>query len=266
VTVVQANGIGVHVAQLASTAPGPLASTIVMLHGMAQDSLASWYFTLAQPLHLAGARVVMYDLRGHGRSERPATGYRLEDFIDDLGSVLDGLGVAEPVYLLGNSFGGTIAFSYAIRHPERVAGIVAIESAPPTDGWMRRVVRRLESAARHLPAHPVPADQARRPAARAARDILVNTTLVRDIAASRLPSEAQIASIRCPVLCLYGGDSQVAQFAPGVRDRLPQAQTVIVPGGRHSMLIDQPARIHRLVSSWLAQHQPAESGSTRDRS
>ena len=124
--------------------------TIVCIHGILIDSLASYYFTLAKALRDAGFRVLMYDLRGHGNTERPPTGYQLDDFVDDLAALLDSLGVTEPVYLLGNSFGGTIAYGFAERHPHRAAGVVSIESEPATAQWSAKMTANLHRAATQL--------------------------------------------------------------------------------------------------------------------
>jgi pimeloyl-ACP methyl ester carboxylesterase len=199
----------------------------------------------------------MYDLRGHGHSERPPTGYHLDNFVDDLEALLAELAIYRPVYLFGNSFGGTIAFSYATRYPQRVAALATIESAPPTEGWIKRVILRLEGAADFLPREhaltQIGANRGQRAARRAhaVREVLSATTLVHDISASRLPGHDQIAGISCPVLCVYGGDSGVATLAPVVRRLLPQARTVVLPGQRHSILIDQPELIRELILSWL---------------
>ena len=102
---------------------------VVFLHGLIMDNLSSWYYTVA-PAVATTTEVVCYDLRGHGRSERPPSGYRLEDAVDDLFGVVDALGIEGPVHLVGNSFGGTIAIAAALWQPERVAGLGLIEAHP----------------------------------------------------------------------------------------------------------------------------------------
>ncbi|WP_326563343.1 alpha/beta fold hydrolase [Micromonospora sp. NBC_01796] len=239
-------------------------ATLVMIHGMASDSLASWYFTVAKPLADAGLRVLMYDLRGHGHSERPPTGYALDDFVDDLSAMLTELDVAGPVHLLGNSFGGTIAFAYAVHHPDRVASVTAIESSPPTRAWMARVARRLDRAANLLPRPEalaqISAGRGERVArrARATGEMLVTTTLARDLPASALPSSAQISAIGVPVLCLYGANSAVVELAPAVVRLLPQTRTVVLPGEKHTVLIDRPEAVRRLVLAWLREECAVE--------
>ncbi|MDQ1441189.1 MAG: hypothetical protein QOG97_1417, partial [Acidimicrobiaceae bacterium] len=82
---VVANGVRFHVQQL--TPPqGRSAETpaVVFIHGLVMDNLSSFYYTLANPCAAAGADVMLYDLRGHGLSERPPLGYALEDSVDDL--------------------------------------------------------------------------------------------------------------------------------------------------------------------------------------
>ncbi|BCJ68032.1 alpha/beta fold hydrolase [Polymorphospora rubra] len=259
-TLVRANGIIQHVQRLDPHVPratGPV-PTAVLIHGMASDTMASWYFTMAEPLTRAGLPVLLYDLRGHGRSDRPATGYALDDFVGDLAALLAELDVAGPLLLFGNSFGGTIAFGFAARHPERVAGIVAVESAPPTASWMARVGRRLDRVAARLPQDGAVAeiDARRGPTAgrRAAgtRQLLAATSLARELPDSRLPATDRLAAIGCPVLCVYGGRSAVVELLPAVRRLLPQTRAVVLPEEKHSVLVDRPEAVRRPVFAWLA--------------
>ena len=98
---VTANGARFHVQRLepelpeGSPARPPL---IVFVHGLVMDNLSSFYYTLAGPAVSTGARVLLYDLRGHGRSERTPAGYTTLDAAADLLAVLDASGVTEPVF------------------------------------------------------------------------------------------------------------------------------------------------------------------------
>lgn len=259
-SLVLANGVSLHVERLdppgTAAAPGR-APTAVLIHGLAWDTLASWYLTLAYPLAAAGFHVVMYDLRGHGHSERPPRGYALDDFVDDLAALLAALDVTGPVHLLGNSFGGTIAFGYAARCPERVAAIAAVESSPPTEAWLSWMTRQLEEAAGYLPREDALAQIGTERGERAVRwarmmqEVLAATSLGRDLPASRLPAEERLAAIGCPVLCVYGGASRVAELAPGTLRTLPHAGIVTLPGQKHSILVDRPDVVRDIVLPWL---------------
>ncbi|MER7274889.1 alpha/beta fold hydrolase [Dactylosporangium sp. NPDC000244] len=257
---VLANGLSVHVERLAPPEPASgapsTAPTAVLIHGLALDTLASWYLTLAQPLAAAGLDVVMYDLRGHGHTERPAEGYALDDFVDDLAALLAALDITGPVVLLGNSFGGTIAFAYAARHPERVAAIVAVEAVPPIAVWRERMPRWLSNAVAYLPDDTLAGIDGRGGLgrrARSIREVITGTSLMRDVPASRISPDEHIAAIGCPVLCVYGGAATVGDLAPDVRRLLPQARIVIVPGQRHTVLVDEPDSVRDIVLPWLLQ-------------
>jgi pimeloyl-ACP methyl ester carboxylesterase len=249
-TVVQANGIALHVQEIPPV--GPQTGTAVLIHGMAGDNMASWYLTLAHPLAGAGMRVLLYDLRGHGRSERPATGYALDDFVDDLASLVDGWGVDGPIHLFGNSFGGTVAFGYAARCPERVAGIVAIDSAAPTAAWFGRMARRLGQAATFQGAG------GRR--LRDIRGLLADTSLSDELPTSPLPDPSAFAAVTCPVLCLYGGNSQVHQLAAQTERLLPQTRSVVLDGAKHNLLVDRTGQVAEHVLPWLRETQMCREG------
>ncbi|MDH6115076.1 pimeloyl-ACP methyl ester carboxylesterase [Kitasatospora sp. MAP12-15] len=262
-----------HVQRLGPRDGRPPAATAVLLHGLLTDSLASYYFTLAPALAAAGVEVLMYDHRGHGRSGRPATGYRLEHFTDDLEALLDRLELTGPLHLLGNSFGGTVAFSLAARRPEQVASILAIESEPASPAWAVKLDGILREAERHLVAEESLAWVAQHRGAHTARlarsagTLLVGTTLARDIPASRLPSPDELRAIRCPVLAVYGTRSDLAPQAAWLEGLLPDCRSTFVPDQEHSVLIEEPETVRRLAFDWLRENGarlvPQAEGSLR---
>ena len=228
----------------------PLA-TVVLVHGLLTDSLASYYFTVAPAFAASGLDVVMYDLRGHGRSGRPQAGYTLDDSVDDLEALLDRLSVTGPVHLVGNSYGGTVAFGYAARHPERAASVSLIESEPATEAWaaklggiLRRVLRELAYNEPDAIAW-ITANRGHNTArlAKGAARLARETTLARDIPASRVLTEDQIGAVRCPVLGVYGGDSDLAELVPWLESALPDCRTVVVPGHEHSVLVEAAGKV-----------------------
>jgi pimeloyl-ACP methyl ester carboxylesterase len=251
-SMVRANGVDLHVEELGP--PGSPAGTAVLIHGMTSDSMASWFLTLAHPLAQAGFRVLLYDLRGHGHSGRPPTGYSLNDFVGDLDALLKDHWKADgPVHLFGNSFGGTIAFSYAAQHPGKVAGIVTIESAPPTGTWFARMARRLARAAETL-GDAEAVVNSRPLMARRVRDasaLLAQTSLGSELPESVLPSPELIAGIDCPVLCLYGAESAVKELIPETERLLPQSRHVVVEGQKHTLLIKAPDQVRAELLPWL---------------
>ncbi|MGH8933851.1 MAG: alpha/beta fold hydrolase [Egibacteraceae bacterium] len=263
-THILANGIDMHVLRM--PAKGVLGAdgrhpTVVLIHGLGPDNLASFYLTLAAPVSSGGVEVIAYDLRGHGRSSRPRTGYRLSDFVADLAELLGALDVPGPVHLVGNSFGGTVAFSYALAHPERVVSLVLIESEPATEPWSRKMSTRFERLSQLE--HPDEIDQltahlgrygAR--AAKVASRTLQATTMARDIPHGPLLSREQVQSVRCPMLMILGGESRFVDRA-ALASLLPRSRTVVVPGHRHRLLVEAPRAVLDLLLPWIAEHDPA---------
>lgn len=258
---VVSNGITQNYELAPPTNGDPNAPTVVCVHGMLVDSLASWYFTTAKPLRDAGYRVLIYDLRGHGNSDRPTSGYSVDAFVDDLAALLDSLDIPEPVYLLGNSFGGTIVYGFAERHPERVIGFATIESEPATAEWSEKMVANLHRAVTGLGRVDATAwiiarygtNLARR--ARRAKKMLDATTFQSDVPASRVLEPQQLASITCPVLAIYGEECDLAVQAPQLRKYMPRYSSVVLPGLDHSVLVDGTAKVLDLLLDWLAEHR-----------
>lgn len=77
--------------------------------------------------------MIALDQRGHGHSD-PADDLPWDAFISDLVAFLDHLQIDGPVVLAGNSLGGTVAFRYAARHPEKVRALIVEESPVVEDG------------------------------------------------------------------------------------------------------------------------------------
>jgi pimeloyl-ACP methyl ester carboxylesterase len=256
-----ANGIRQHVQRMppAAVPPGHGGrAVVVFVHGLGTDSLASCYFTLAGPLADAGVDVVMYDLRGHGRSDRPETGYTVADHVADLAALLRALRVAAPVHLVGNSFGGTVAFSYALRHPDGVASVVLIEAEPATAAWSGKMADLLTRAAAELSRDEALAWISRQHGARTSRlagaagRALRDTTMAGDIPRGPLLSDADVRAVRHPVLAVYGSESDLVPTGVALRDQLAGCTLATIPGQRHSVLVQAPAEVLRLLLPWLA--------------
>ncbi|MEU0663649.1 alpha/beta fold hydrolase [Streptomyces lavendulocolor] len=258
-TMLNTGDVTLHVQRLLPANGCPPVGTAVLVHGLLTDSLASYYFTLAPALAAAGLDVVMYDHRGHGRSERPHSNYGLDTFITDLDNLLTRLQITGPVHLVGNSYGGTVAFGYAARRRDKVASLMLLESEPATEAWankmrslLPRVITELcEDEAQALAKITRHYDARTARLAKAASKLVRETTLLQDIPASHVLTHSQIASVTCPVLSVYGGDGDLAAQAPKLRSLLTDCRTIIVPGHEHSILVEAPKLLRELAVDWL---------------
>lgn len=106
--------------------------TVVLLHGTSANH-AVWEPVVAGMQH--HARVIALDQRGHGRSGKPATGYRGPDFAGDVVTVLDALGI-DRALIAGHSLGARNAWLTGALFPERVSGVLAVDYTP----WVEQSV------------------------------------------------------------------------------------------------------------------------------
>jgi pimeloyl-ACP methyl ester carboxylesterase len=169
------------------------------------------------------------------------------------------------VHLVGNSFGGTIAFGLAAARPDRVASIAVIESEPATETWAVKMAMNLARAK----------DQLVRPEALAwitqkynahttrlakgAARLLHSTSIAEDVPASQVLDTDQIAALRAPVLALYGSESDLAAQAPALESTVDRCRTVIVPDQEHSVLIERTALTLELTLDWVREHANSSS-------
>jgi len=117
---IEANGVSLRYAVEGSGRP------IVLIHEMG-GTLESW--SLLAPLLAVKRRVVRYDTRGAGFSEKIRGVLSVDTMTDDLIALLDGLGITGKVALAGTAVGGAIALHTAARFPDRVVAVVATSPA-----------------------------------------------------------------------------------------------------------------------------------------
>lgn len=109
---------------------------IVLLHGLASSSRI-WDQVAAR---LAPRwRVLAFDQRGHGRSDKPHGGYDFETVVGDLGGGLSALGVERPL-VVGHSWGGNVALDFAVNGRPRPRGLALV------DGGFIELSRRMSWA------------------------------------------------------------------------------------------------------------------------
>ena len=206
---IEANGVSLRYADEGGGKP------VVLIHEMG-GTLESW--GLLAPLLAAKRRVVRYDTRGAGFSEKIRGVLTIDTMTGDLIALLDGLGIKDKVSLVGTAVGGAIALHTAARFPDRVAAVIATSPAtsiPPAnrDAVLARVAKfeaeglRVvvdETAANGYP-EELRADKARFEGFRArwlANDPASFAAVYRMLANMDLGPE--LRSITCPVLVVGG--------------------------------------------------------------
>jgi acylglycerol lipase len=252
----------------------PVRAVVVISHGAGEHS--GRYERPARQLAELGYPVYALDHRGHGRSEgRRALVDRLDNAAADLDLLID-LARREqpdvPLFLLGHSLGGTIALRYALRHQDKLDGLilsgpVAAIELPPAP--VRLAAKALSAALPWMPALGVdPAVVSRDPAEVEAyrSDPLVHhgklpVRTVAEIAAATEAFPGQVASLTLPLLLVHGSEDRLAPVR-GSRMVYERASSLdktleIYDGLFHEVLNELPedrARVLADIIAWLHAH------------
>jgi pimeloyl-ACP methyl ester carboxylesterase len=108
-------------------------STVVFLHEWPQTSYA-WRKVL--PLLNPQLTGVALDLRGVGRSSPAFKGFDKATMAQDVHAALENLGIADPLLVVGHGIGGMVGYALARTHPERLAGLLMVDTLlPGLPGW-----------------------------------------------------------------------------------------------------------------------------------
>ncbi len=247
----QKNGVTLHLQEL-----GEAGSPVVMLHGLLVGCLATWYFTTA-PLLAKTHRVVLYDLRGHGRSERAKSGYDVATMSADLDAVVSELG-SDKVTLVGHSYGAVVALRYALDHPDRVARLAIVERAaaavaPRGAGLVPREEPGRDG--RRAPGRPPGGPRPQRAPSGEARRI---TPFPRagELALRRPAARARLRRRRAPDARLSGAlrlrlAIELSPWSARARARtLPRARLVTIEGG-HFLPVEAPHALGQALVEFL---------------
>lgn len=120
------------------------AQTIVLIHGWTDRH----ELLLPMAKHFQGRyRVLAVDLRGHGQSDKPATGYQIRTLADDVAAICQHIG-ATRYHLVGHSLGGAVALEIAARYPDRVRSVSEIEGVIVVPAAFREGFKPLGEALR----------------------------------------------------------------------------------------------------------------------
>ena len=216
------------------------------------------------------ARVIAYDLRGHGKSAAPSAPYSA---VDDLLGLMDELRVASAT-LIGLSNGARVALDFALSHPERVRAMVLagpgvsgyVSSEPMT--WMEPVIsavragdlgsaaeRWAETPLMHIPGDSAAAARVRALSQdnRAIWGYRTNPEIPLDP-----PAIGRLGKVKVPVLVVSGENDMpnLRRLADSVVEGIPRAKLVVIPGAGHMVNLAAPAEFDAAVRAFLGGLSP----------
>jgi haloalkane dehalogenase len=259
--------------------------TVLMVHG---NPTWSFYFREVVKALSPGFRCIVPDHVGMGLSDRPGDGrykYTLKSRVDDLDRLMERVAPSGPVTLIVHDWGGMIGMSWAVRHPERIKAIVALNTScfrlPPEKafpkgleimrgaltgiplrafGFVRRVVLRSCTAKVTLP--PEVMEGYHEPydgwtASRAVHRFVQDIPLQPGDAAwdTVVDTESKLDRLKdVPMLLTWGMKDWVfdAAFLNGWIARFPKATVKRFPDSGHFLLEDSGAEAVSLIKDFVA--------------
>lgn len=250
----------------------PAGRPVVLIAGF-KAAATSWLYQVPE-LVAAGFRVIAFDRRSHGTSEKPASGHTMKRHGQDLDQLLTTLDLQDAV-LIGGSMGGNVIWSFVEQFgTSRVAGILIVDQTPRMlngDGWpfgfygydasnadsyfatgvpdpgkhgimskgptrIARIMKTL-SADRSNPARTFTAEE---------------LALLGDHA--RADWRASIARAEVPVLFVAGAESEFwpAEHAAAAAALAARGESVVIEKDGHPANIEQPKKFNTAMLDFLA--------------
>ncbi|MDP9995154.1 pimeloyl-ACP methyl ester carboxylesterase [Variovorax boronicumulans] len=238
----------------------------MMLHGWACDS-HDWSWQL--PLFESKYRVVDVDLRGHGRSDAPPTGYTPRDFAADVESLITTQYPGQQFVLVGHSMGGQVAAILGAKRPDLVKAIVSVDGTLGVPLAAQPVYEQLDAALKAgNPGDIIPplfgglysteSDpgiirwQTRRIQGMQAyvlRQSIGPLFLGPDQVAMGPNSEALCRSLKMPVYAMHRSQDRVNTVAPWFT--APKSKSELWQGPGHWIMLDRKDAFNAAVTAWI---------------
>jgi pimeloyl-ACP methyl ester carboxylesterase len=256
---------------------------VVQIHGA---GFGHFNFDPATPELSEHFRVVDYDMRGYGQSDRPVQDYDMEVWADDLAGLMDALEL-DRAHVHGTSMGGMIAIVFAGKYPERTRSVVINCAAAKLGAAGRLIFKNWIDIARLDPDGP---------GSRLLAELITWQALSKrfldeqdDVALAdtiqqilRDSNRIEVFTAACQAMCdmdlrpwlpritspalVLGGDEDIMtpwdQGPDGagqqaIADGIPSAETYVVRGANHSTIFDSTDEHNRVVIDFFRRHSAA---------
>lgn len=238
---------------------------LVFIHGLG-SSTQDWEFQV--PVFSKSFKVITFDLRGHGRSNKPAGPYDVPMYAHDLAGLLLGLDIPA-AHIVGISLGGGVAFEFAINYPAQTKTLTIVNSAPtlgPIEQAKPEIERRVgivQQLGMAAMGQALAAGLFPKPEQSSLRDTFIERWARNDpeayIAATRSMLGwnvmNRLGEIKCPSL-IMSADQDYSPVA--VKEMyiklMPNAQLAVISDSHHATPIEKPEEFNRVLLDFLTQH------------
>jgi pimeloyl-ACP methyl ester carboxylesterase len=265
---------------------------VVLIHGLAAN-MAFWFPGIASTL-AHHYRVIIFDLRGHGRSSIPPSGYSSTHLVQDLLGLLSYLGVQQ-AHVVGHSLGARTATAFAVAYPERVStltiadtrfhclqsGVMRLRDWPYWTEWKEKMANtgaklpndddvmdfrmlieldRIYTEVNRQGNHKTPKlslknrDMGAKGRSRWTQ-LIEQTTIVQEFDQGDQLSRDDLSLLKMPTLAVYGEHSHCLPTYHQLLEVIPNSRGVLIPEAGHFHPAIKPKDFVVAVESFLQEHR-----------
>jgi aminoacrylate hydrolase len=228
------------------------------------------YWEPQLPAFSARYRVITYDQRGTGGSDKKQRSFSVDQMAREAIALMDALSI-DKAHIVGLSTGGAIGQTLAIEYPQRIGRLVMVSTWTHCDPWFRRLFEarramyREAGSALHAVFHPLwlyppdyvnahdaEIDEERRKAVAGAPPVEVSIGRIEAIMA--FDRRADLHRIKTPTLIIAADNDYITPpyYAQALGKAIPSAKLVVMKGGGHSVSKTRPEEFNRLALDFLA--------------
>lgn len=247
---------------------GPEDGELLVLNNGVFMNTASWAFQL--PDLSRRYRVLVYDMRGQGKSDHPESEYSLELHGEDLAALMDELGLGK-AHMVGTSYGGELNLVMGIRYPERCHSLTIITSVSHSDPLLAAMIGRWVLAAKmgdgplffrliyadvysenFLVGRPdlIPMAEQRY----AQLDLQAAARLCESFA--RFNVTADLEKIKAPT-CIASAELDMLKprkYGKIMHQAIAGSEFHLIPGAGHVAVLEKAAEVNTIILGFLAKH------------
>ena len=244
----------------------PGATPVLMIQGLGASKNA---WNLQRIAMATRFRIISFDNRGAGRSDKPTEPFTLEQMADDALAVLDAAGI-ETAHVVGASMGGVISQIVAVKYPHRVRSLTLVCTACRNHPWRQELLQAWAKTAADKGMIEVGKEAAQWVMSpRSFRRLAPAFTWMGPLAALR-PRHSfvsqidailntredlvdQLSTITAPTMVIVGNQDILTPRGDSeeIAERIPNAELVVISGAAHGLMMEHSSTFNRILIEFL---------------
>ena len=244
----------------------PGATPILMIQGLGASKNA---WNLQRIAMATRFRIISFDNRGAGRSDKPTEPFTLEQMAEDAIAVLDAARI-ETAHIVGASMGGVISQIVAVKHPHRVRSLTLVCTACRNHPWRQELLQSWAKTAEEKGMIEVGKEAAQWVMSpRSFRRLVPAFTWMGPLAALR-PRHSfvsqidailktredlvdQLSTITAPTMVIVGNQDILTPRGDSeeIAERIPNAELVVISGAAHGLMMEHSSTFNKILIEFL---------------